>query len=256
MRVTGSLGCILKRVGSLTKKYSNLPDSYIKRSVEQVDYTAPDMIQYLPYQRKKKAQFFRFGKHRPWTQEFLKENPLGEKKTPIITEPIRDWSVFKGDRVEILVGRDKGKQGIVSQVIEERNWVIVAGRNWKYDVVGKTETYAGTYVREEEPLLVTTEVALVDPSDNKTTNILWRFTEDGEKVRVSARTGRVLPLPASAEETYDYKLRSAYLEGDKDTRKDVAEQVTFQPTLQTFEMDIMRSMGIKETRIPKKTFWY
>lgn len=35
----------------------------------------------------------------------------------------------RGDRVEILVGRDKGKQGIVSQIYQERNWVIVEGLN-------------------------------------------------------------------------------------------------------------------------------
>lgn len=28
-----------------------------------------------------------------------------------------------------MVGKDKGKQGIVSQVIQERNWVFVEGLN-------------------------------------------------------------------------------------------------------------------------------
>lgn len=34
-----------------------------------------------------------------------------------------------------MVGKDKGKQGIVSQVIQERNWVIVEGLNTHLRVV-------------------------------------------------------------------------------------------------------------------------
>lgn len=36
----------------------------------------------------------------------------------------------------------------------------------------------------------------------------------------------------------------------------VIEEITFQPKLCTFEMDIMEEMGIKEDRLAKKTFWY
>jgi len=254
MRFTASVACILKRVGKLTKEYSNLPDAYIKRAAEQVEYTAPKMIQYLPYQRKKKARHFRFGAYRPWTQEFQQENE--RIRDEIFVEPIKNWSVFRGDRVEIHVGRDKGKQGIVAQIFEERNWVIVGGMNWYYRRVGETKGFAGTIIRQEIPLLVTTEVSLVDPSDDKPTTVVWRYTEDGEKVRVSKRTGRIIPIPALAHETYDYKVKSAYLESDKDTKSDVVEKVTFQPELKTFEMDIMDAMGIEEKRTPKKSYWY
>jgi large subunit ribosomal protein L24 len=67
--------------------------------------------------------------------------------------------------VEILVGQDKGKQGIISQVIQERNWVIVEGLNCELQVFGKSRDFPGIYIRAEQPLLVTNEVALVDPSD-------------------------------------------------------------------------------------------
>lgn len=40
--------------------------------------------------------------------------------------------------------------------------------------------------------------------------IEWRFTEDGNKVRVSVRTGRIIPIPKLAEETYDYKTKGTY----------------------------------------------
>jgi len=44
----------------------------------------------------------------------------------------------------------------------------------------------------------------------KPTEVEWRYTEEGEKVRVSLRTGRIIPIPMAAEETYAYKTREAY----------------------------------------------
>lgn len=48
----------------------------------------------------------------------------------------------------------------------------------------------------------------------------WRYTEEGEKVRVSTRTGRILPIPKLAEETPDYKTKATYAEQEKDTPSD------------------------------------
>ena len=104
---------------------------------------------------------------------------------------------------------------------------------------------------------MTSEIKLVDPHDNNSCDIIWSYTEDGTRVRVSTRTGRILPIPSQAMETIDYKSADTYLENkDKDTPKDLVEEVTFQPKLATFEMDILQKMNIKEDRVPKKTFWY
>lgn len=57
----------------------------------------------------------------------------------------------------------------------------------------------------------------MDPSDLQGCDFEWRFTEDGEKVRVSARTGRLIPIPESNNQTHDYKTKGAYIEREKDT---------------------------------------
>lgn len=58
---------------------------------------------------------------------------------------------------------------------------------------------------------------LVDPSDLQGCDFEWRYTEEGEKVRVSARTGRIIPIPESNNHTHDYKTKGAYVEREKDT---------------------------------------
>lgn len=251
MRLTNTL---MTRVAEWTKKFANLPDSYIERSMRQIYWRTPrGKPQYLPRTIERKR--FWFSVNRPWTNEFKIDN-IKPSVPYIHVEPIKDWSFFRGDRVEILIGRDKGKQGIVKEIIQERNWIIVEGLNTKLECIGKTKDFPGIYIPREQPLLVTTDVALVDPGDLNGTPVEWRYTEQGEKVRVSVRSGRIIPIPISSQETKDYKLPSLYKEQVKDTTKDEVTKVTFQPTLKTFEMDIMESMGIQEDRIPKKSYWY
>lgn len=59
------------------------------------------------------------------------------------------------------------------------------------------------------------------------TKIEWRYTDSGEKVRVSIRTGRIIPIPLTNQETVDYKLPHIYREQPKDTIKSVVEKLTF-----------------------------
>lgn len=66
-----------------------------------------------------------------------------------------EWSYFKGDRVQVLIGRDKGKQGFISQIIQERNWVIVEGLNTHLrELKADEDDKNGAVVLAEAPLLV------------------------------------------------------------------------------------------------------
>ena len=40
-----------------------------------------------------------YGEHRPWTGEFKRANQACDRPQRIFVEPIKDWSIFKGDRV-------------------------------------------------------------------------------------------------------------------------------------------------------------
>ncbi|XP_011707203.1 PREDICTED: probable 39S ribosomal protein L24, mitochondrial [Wasmannia auropunctata] len=251
MRLTSSL---LKRVGEWSTKYSNLPDRYIKRAMEQVYWKTPRKPNYLPRTIERKR--FHFSIHRPWTHDFHRENAPGKMHPFIHVEPIKDWSFFRGDRVEILVGKDKGKQGIVKEIYQERNWVIVEGLNMKLTTTKWDKKYPPMCILKEQPLLITSQVQLVDPSDMQAASIEWRYTEDGQRVRISVRSGRVIPIPVSSQETIDYKIPRLYVEQAKDTTKADVETITYEPALKTFQMDVMDEMGIKEDRVPKKFYWY
>jgi large subunit ribosomal protein L24 len=96
--------------------------------------------------------------------------------------------IKKGDRVRVLQGKDRGKEGQVSRVIPETGKVIVDGLN----VVKKHQratraTMQGGIIDKEMPIPAS-NVAVV-ASDGKPTKIGFRFDDQGNKVRIARRTG-------------------------------------------------------------------
>lgn len=248
------LSRVLCYASKLPKNFSNFPQRYIERSMEQIEFKTEKAPQFQD--KVIKRETFTYGMHRPWTKEFYQENMPGKYVEKDVVEPIKEWTIYRGDMVQILKGKDKGKHGIVNYIVTERNWVTVEGLNCEYKYVGGYHGVPKSMIKEEQPLLVTSEVALLDPADNKPTKVVWRYTDEGEEVRVSVRTGRIIPMPKQAYETYDYKEKKYYTEQPKDTPAKAVEEITYKPKLKTFEQEIMEEMGIKEDRKPSKTHWY
>ena len=99
--------------------------------------------------------------------------------------------IKKGDRVVILQGKDRGKEGEVSRVIPETGKVIVDGLN----VVKKHQratraTMQGGIIDKEMPIPAANVAVLA--SDGKPTKVGFRFDDKGNKVRIARRTGEDL----------------------------------------------------------------
>jgi large subunit ribosomal protein L24 len=47
-----------------------------------------------------------------------------------------------------------------------------------------------------------------------------------------------------------------FSESEKDTKASEVTEITFEPSLKTFEMDVMEQVGIQEDRVPSKSYWY
>ena len=99
--------------------------------------------------------------------------------------------VKKGDKVVILAGRDKGKEGEVLSVIPAENKVVVSGVNVVKRHTRPSQTNAGGIV-EKEAAIAASNVALVDPKDGKATKVGFKVLEDGKKVRFAKRSGEVI----------------------------------------------------------------
>ena len=95
----------------------------------------------------------------------------------------------KGDKVKVLAGKDKGKEGTISRVFPEKNRVIVDGVNIvKKHQKATSQARQGGIIDREMPIHAS-NVAIVSSSDGKPTRIGYRIDEQGNKVRICKRTG-------------------------------------------------------------------
>ncbi len=97
--------------------------------------------------------------------------------------------IKKGDRVRVLTGKDRGKEGVVMFAFPREGKVIVEGVNVARKHQKRTRaTMQGGIIDKDMPIPVS-NVAVISPSDGKPTRVGYRVTSDGEKVRVCKRTG-------------------------------------------------------------------
>lgn len=99
--------------------------------------------------------------------------------------------IKKGDKVQIMAGKDRGKQGEVLRVIPVAEKVLVKGVNvMKRHMRAKREGEKGERIEKEVPLHVS-NVMLVCPHTNKPTRIGYKI-EGGEKIRMSKKSGKAI----------------------------------------------------------------
>ena len=92
--------------------------------------------------------------------------------------------IKKGDRVKVLTGKDRGKEGTVAYAFPLEGKIIVDGINVakKHQKPTRT-TQQGGIIDKDMPLPVA-NVALVCPSCGKATRVGYRIEADGSKHRV------------------------------------------------------------------------
>lgn len=99
--------------------------------------------------------------------------------------------VKKGDKVKVITGKDKNKEGVVLAAFPKKDKVIVEGVNiMKKHQKPSAAAPQGGIIEMEAPIHVS-NVMLIDPSTGQATRIGFKEV-DGKKVRVSKKTGEVL----------------------------------------------------------------
>ncbi|MCC5983411.1 MAG: 50S ribosomal protein L24 [Rhodobacteraceae bacterium] len=95
----------------------------------------------------------------------------------------------KGDKVIVLTGKDKGKQGEISRVMPRDNKAVVDGINIAVRHTKQSQTTQGGRIPQAMPIDLS-NLALVD-GNGKTTRVGFRI-EDGKKVRYAKSTGEAI----------------------------------------------------------------
>ncbi|MCH3942770.1 MAG: 50S ribosomal protein L24 [Atopobiaceae bacterium] len=97
-------------------------------------------------------------------------------------------NIRKGDLVEVISGKDKGKQGNVMRVIPETNKVVVEGVAIVKKATRPTQANQAGGIVSQEAAVDASTVALVCPKCGKATRVGHGTSADG-KVRICKKCG-------------------------------------------------------------------
>ncbi|GGH59067.1 50S ribosomal protein L24 [Frigidibacter albus] len=95
----------------------------------------------------------------------------------------------KGDKVVVLTGKDKGKQGEIASVNPKANKAVVEGVNVAIRHVKQSQTAQGGRQPKAMPIELS-NLALLD-ANGKATRVGFRM-EEGTKVRFAKTTGEAI----------------------------------------------------------------
>jgi len=99
--------------------------------------------------------------------------------------------VKKGDKVQVISGKDKGKQGVILAAFPKKNRVIVEGVNIvKKHAKPSQANPQGGIIEKEAPIHVS-KVMPLDPKTGTPTRIGYKIV-DGKKVRYAKKSGEIL----------------------------------------------------------------
>ena len=99
--------------------------------------------------------------------------------------------IKKGDTVQVIAGKDKGKSGKVLKTFPATNRVVVE----KVNMVTKHMKPRGPQnpggIEKQEASIHVSNVMYLDTNSNKTTKLGYKF-ENGQKVRYQKSTGEII----------------------------------------------------------------
>jgi large subunit ribosomal protein L24 len=100
--------------------------------------------------------------------------------------------VKKGDTVQVIAGRDKGKVGEILRTLPKISKVVVKGVNVKTKhVKPQQEGETGQIVTFESPIH-SSNVMLYSTKQKIASRVCYTFTDEGRKVRMLKKTGEII----------------------------------------------------------------
>lgn len=107
----------------------------------------------------------------------------------------RKLRIMKGDRVRVIRGNYRDMEGTVMEVMKDAGRVRVEGVNVRKRHTRPSQANPeGGIISFEAPIDVS-NVMLIDPASGEPSRVRMRIEEDGNKERISVKTGNPIPKP-------------------------------------------------------------
>ena len=103
----------------------------------------------------------------------------------------------KGMKVKVIAGKVRGKEGVIENVLVDRNRVVIEGINIvKKSIKATAQTKQAGLVEMAAPIHASNVMA-IDPKGGKRTRVGFKSTGDGKKVRIAKKSGSEITAGAT-----------------------------------------------------------
>lgn len=152
------------------------------------------------------------------------ESLVDDIRRPVpVSNPVKRWRILRGDLVQVTSGPEEGKRGRILEVVRASNRVVVEGVAMTDVKVPQPAGLSDRNVRTEGTIYMS-RVNVVCPTTDRPTRVRFAFLEDGTKVRVSVRSGAIIPRPDILRKRRTPRPKE---DGPKDTPPTVVLKRTF-----------------------------
>nr|WP_246141540.1 50S ribosomal protein L24 [Hyella patelloides] len=100
--------------------------------------------------------------------------------------------VKKGDTIQVISGRDKGKVAEILQTLPKTSQVVVKGVNIRTKHVKPQQDGESGQIATFEAPINSSNVMLYSEKEKVASRVGYTVTEDGRKVRVLKKTGEII----------------------------------------------------------------
>ena len=97
--------------------------------------------------------------------------------------------IKKGDRVVVLTGKDKGRQGAVLRVLPKEDRVVVEGLNMVQRHTRPTQMDPQGGIKNKEAAIHISNLQVLDPKSGKPTKVGRKLNAKGKLVRYAKKSG-------------------------------------------------------------------
>lgn len=96
-----------------------------------------------------------------------------------------------GDKVIVITGKDKGKEGSITKVLRDENKLVVEGINVVKKHVKPNGNAQGSITELEAPINAS-NVMHIDPKTKKGTRVGKEIDKKGNKIRITKKSNSIL----------------------------------------------------------------
>ena len=102
--------------------------------------------------------------------------------------------IKKDDEVIVIAGKDKGKRGAVTRVMDNGRLMVSGVNLVKRHTKGNPQAGQPGGILEKEAAIQASNVAIYNSATNKADRVGIKFLEDGKKVRTFRSTGEEIEI--------------------------------------------------------------